>query len=110
MGLGLRIHCLPNELGGRTREQIEHAVSMFAAREPADPLLRRLVRCEALDDRLLVRLHPSEESVEFFFEASGNFVCAAKTSTAGPGYHAFLLEWLENLGTACRLPWIWPSD
>ncbi len=32
-------------------------------------------------------------------------MCSAKTSTAGPGYHAFLVDWLAGLQAAQRFDW-----
>ncbi len=47
-------------------------------------------------ETMLVGLHPAEEEVGFYVD-QGYLVCAAKTSSAGPGYHAFVIEMLDEL-------------
>jgi hypothetical protein len=109
MGLGLYIKVPSASLGKRSIDVLKEGISDFAYHDPSDSLLNGLVRCGASSDRLYVRLHPAEEDVEFFLDPNGNLVCSAKTSTAGPGYHAFLVDWLHRLGEAVQLKWDWQS-
>src|SRR5687767_9591483 len=53
-----------------------------------------------------VTLHPCEETVSFEY-ANGNLICSAKTNSVGPGYHAYLVELLEKVGTELQIPWTW---
>jgi hypothetical protein len=58
----------------------------------------------ASDGVLYVTLLPCEESVEFRV-ANGRILCQAKTSTAGPGYHAYLVDVLDALRVGLGLDW-----
>ena len=49
-------------------------------------------------------LHPAEERLSFSIKDS-QLVGSARTSGAGPGYHAFVVELLEALSARCRLRW-----
>lgn len=53
-----------------------------------------------------VTLHPCEETVSFEY-VNGNLICSAKTNSVGPGYHAYLVELIEKIGTELQIPWIW---
>lgn len=57
---------------------------------------------------LSVFLHPSEESVRFEID-NNTLTCSAKTNSAGPGYHAYLVETLETIGKKLNLQWIWKN-
>lgn len=61
------------------------------------------------DSRLYLELYPQAEPIEFFAD-DGHIVVWAKTSTAGPGYHIFLIEFLEELGRRCGLAWIFDDE
>ena len=91
-----------DEVFGKIRTAIQDTVS--------DPLFRRLMAMTEKNGRLTVDLHPAEEGVEFFFNESGWLVCSAKTSSAGPGYHAFLVQLLDKVGTRCHLKWHWQDE
>jgi hypothetical protein len=58
---------------------------------------------------LYIRLHPAEEQVEIFAK-DDYLICSAKTSSAGPGYHAFLVDLLETVGSNCKLRWDWGNE
>jgi len=55
-----------------------------------------VVRSARDESQYSVQLHPAGEDVEFALDA-GEVVVSAKTSTVGPGYHAFLCELLHEL-------------
>lgn len=59
---------------------------------------------------LFVQLHPSAEEVEFIVPEPGRLLVAAKTSTAGPGYHVFVCELLHALGEHFQVQWDEPDD
>lgn len=60
-----------------------------------------VVRSARSETHYVVQLHPAAEDVEFALD-DGSLVVSAKTSTVGPGYHAFLVdEVLKKLG----IPW-----
>jgi hypothetical protein len=48
--------------------------------------------------------HPAEEGIDFHLEGTDVFV-AAKTSSAGPGYHAFSVSLLEHLQATLQITW-----
>ncbi len=56
-------------------------------------------------DELLIFIHPAAEPAAFTYEETGTLTCWAKTSTAGPGYHAFLTELLEQLAQKLGFQW-----
>lgn len=110
MGLGLSVVAeVPRRgllRGTPTREQLfqdlAEAVAEFARRQPSP--LREWQRSWVSDDVLYVTLAPVEENVEFRL-ADGHVACAAKTSTAGPGYHAHLVDVLDALRDRLGLAW-----
>lgn len=53
---------------------------------------------------LAVGLHPAAEDVEFVLQ-NATVTVSAKTSTAGPGYHAFVCELLECVGDDLGTKW-----
>ena len=59
---------------------------------------------------VLVNLHPCAEDVEIAVPEPGRVVVSAKTSTVGPGYHAFLCDLLHRLGEAMDIDWDAPED
>lgn len=69
------------------------------------PELRDLLTSDFADERLYVTLHPLSESAEFFFDDDQRLICSAKTNTCGPGYHAYLVDWLERLGARVGIDW-----
>jgi len=52
-----------------------------------------------------VVLHPAAESVDFVLEAGDGLRVMAKTSTVGPGYHAYLVDLLRGLGDELGVHW-----
>jgi hypothetical protein len=59
---------------------------------------------------VLVNLHPCAEDVEIAVPETGQVVASAKTSTVGPGYHAYLCDLLHQLGDAMAIDWNGPDD
>jgi hypothetical protein len=58
------------------------------------------------ENAFYVTLHPCEETVSFEY-VNGNLICSAKTNSVGPGYHAYLVELLEKIGTELLITWKW---
>lgn len=56
-----------------------------------------------------VSIHPAEEMIKFSVE-SDYLICSAKTSSAGPGYHSFVISILETIENKCNFKWIWNDD
>ncbi|MEK7270333.1 MAG: hypothetical protein AAB215_05235 [Planctomycetota bacterium] len=81
-------------------------IEAFSTSLPAEPW-HCLERISREDEKLLVHLHPAEEAVYMEPAAGGAIRCTAKTSSAGPGYHRYLVEFLEALGRSARIEWEW---
>ncbi len=86
MGLGLYLAATPRV--SNSLDVVEHHV-----RARCQELLEGLSRDE---NRFNVRLHPGAEDVEFTLDGD-RLLVSAKTSTLGPGYHAYLCELLHAL-------------
>jgi hypothetical protein len=110
VGLGLYV---ATELSDRELDDSGAVLDRVAAMFPAvirDPRLRFFTEIRRSDDRLRVSLHPVEEDVDFFIDDRGRLVCCAKTSSCGPGYHAFLVESLEAIAARNDWKWVWTED
>ena len=59
---------------------------------------------------LFAGLHPSAEDLEVTALGERDCLVTAKTSTTGPGYHAYLCERVQELGNACGVLWSPPTD
>jgi len=110
MGLGVHVTGKPPKRGslpirrkaGTVLKDIGRAVDAAVT----DPVLRRLMSIEHGEDGLRVRLHPGEEDI-LFTVTKGRIAALAKTSSAGPGYHAMLIGLLEDVGTRTGVTWSW---
>jgi hypothetical protein len=113
MGLGLFIMMkLPAKKGGAKGKKNNELFRIIASEMklclPA--LLQSNVFGAQTDGTVLsLQMHPAEEPVEFSVEA-GKLLCSAKTSSAGPGYHAFLVESLERTADKLGEKWNWGGD
>jgi hypothetical protein len=86
VGLGLYLRATPQV--ANPLEVVEHHLKAHC-REVLDSL-------DVEEGRLSASLHPAAEAVEFAHE--GPFLTVeAKTSSVGPGYHAYLCEQLHSL-------------
>ena len=59
---------------------------------------------------LFLKLHPAAEPVEVAVTGKGRLLVSAKTSSAGPGYHAYLCDLLKRLGKSLRVTWDPPEE
>ena len=110
MGLGFYIGAENKSRGvlrrRRAPERLLEELVTAIKHELADPILKRLCRRQIKGLEAHVQFHPAEEEVDFLFQDSW-LVCSAKTSSAGPGYHEFLIELLERTRQrACELEWV----
>lgn len=62
------------------------------------------------DPALLVSVYPASEDIEFIVPAPGHITVAAKTSTAGPGYHTALCRLVRWFGETMNVRWNPPTD
>lgn len=104
MGLGLRFGWeLKRRWPLEVRERL-HAIASSGERFMRIHGLDMLYTASFSDEGLEVFLHPIEEPVRFYAEG-GYLVVEARTSSAGPGYHAFVVEWLDQLASAEGFKW-----
>ncbi len=75
-----------------------------------DAFLASLIQFEEHEHELAVALHPGAEAVFFVWNPDGTITAEAKTSTAGPGYHAYAIDVVRSVGQACGITWDWSDD
>lgn len=104
MGLGFQISADLRNTAGML-EMIDAAIRSVLT----EPLDRLLLQAEEEGGVLYVQLHPAEEPVEFILDG-GSIVASAKTSSAGPGYHAWVVDLVEEIGRRVDIPWNWTDQ
>lgn len=78
--------------------------------EVRDPFDQALLSCTTEDGRLLVGLSPLSQPVTFELGSPGTLTVETKTSTLGPGYHAWVVDILKAVGVRCGIEWDWSED
>lgn len=77
------------------------------AKTPLEPLIS-YVKLDT-GSAYMFTLHPAAESL--YLEIDGEYVSiSAKTSTVGPGYHAFLISIMDSVQAKLGLKWEWGAD
>jgi hypothetical protein len=74
-----------------------------------EPVLRDLAGVHPADSGLEVYLHPAAERLELIRDGVA-VICSAKTSTCGPGYHAYVVELLQRAGSKVGIDWTLDGD
>ncbi|MBK7861064.1 MAG: hypothetical protein IPJ65_21140 [Archangiaceae bacterium] len=109
MGLGLYLHGAALEPRDALLEQMESYVEKNHA-----GVLRgsRVGENDRGHRALWLSLHPAEEDVELSVMGKKKVIAAARTSGAGPGYHAFVCDLLDELAEHHALRWqaVDPTD
>src|SRR5919112_287598 len=77
------------------RDQLFGEITTSVRGAITDPLLSRFVRFSAHEHTLVAVLHPAGEGLEFSWSPDGTLTAGAKTSTAGPGFHALCVDVLD---------------
>ncbi len=72
-----------------------------------DDLLREMIGFQQVQHHMYVSLHPAAETVEFVWQPSGTLAVSVKTSSAGPGFHAHLVDLLGAAEREIGLDWDW---
>jgi hypothetical protein len=88
-----------------SEKKIEQEIKNTATEIISDPALREAVKIELYKDTVYVRFHPAVTPLEFKFEPKERISFYTKTSTAGPGYHAFTIEFLDHLSEKLGKEW-----
>jgi len=109
MSLGIRLLAhlsKPSLTGEELIGQIENWVRLKY------PDMRPKTRLEVVDSTptLFCRMHPAAEEFELSFVGPSQFVASANTTTAGPGYHAFVASMLKDLAHDFNARWEHPAD
>lgn len=102
MGLGLYLFgdCT------KPRDALLEEISAFVREQHGDVLLRRHIDLNADGQRTLwLSLHPAEEDVELRAVGPRKLLASARTSGAGPGYHAFVCELLDQVREKFAVQW-----
>jgi len=71
-----------------------------------EELQRSVLGTQTIENGIVVQLHPAEEPVEITSKDHTIF-CGAKTNSAGPGYHAFLVDSLRSIEEKLKFEWLW---
>lgn len=90
------------EFLGRLAEWIKHKCAEL------QPEIREGTKSES--PSIFCRLHPAAEAVEFAFVAPNGLQVSATTSSAGPGYHIYLVSLLKNWAREFQASWQRPED
>jgi hypothetical protein len=113
MGLGIYIKSEIPKIGILKRnvpsKKLFDSITDELKKNLPDISLGKLVNSTMNDDTMFLYLYPVEEPVEFSL-IDNYIICSAKTNSAGPGYHAFIVESLEKLEYSLGLKWNWSGD
>lgn len=98
-------------LARRTRSgELFEAIVAAVEGEVRDPFDQAMLSCTTEDERLLVGLSPLSEPMVFEVGPRGTLTVETKTSTLGPGYHAWVVDILKAVGAECGIEWDWSED
>lgn len=100
MGLGITIRASYPESAEECREKL----SAFLEKE-SSVVPGKSVSIATFDETVRASLFFAEEDVYFTLKDGGILSISAKTSGAGPGYHAYLTGLFERMREACGLSW-----
>lgn len=108
MGLGFYLR---GALRGSSRFGLRlNAIEAWFRKHAADEVRRwETFSDDSGSPAALLSLHPGAERVEVFAEPDGNIVFSASTSSVGPGYHAYLCDLIQALGTELGIDWHFPG-
>ena len=110
MGLGIQVSGVPPKPGLLSRrpdpETLLRRIDDAIEETVTDPVQKLLMVRDITDGVLSLRLHPGEEDISFTVEG-GAVVASARTSSAGPGYHAMLVDFLDEIGQHTGIDWSW---
>lgn len=106
MGLGIRLSAAPpnGSYPGAVLRDVRDSIDAFVT----DPLERMMLAFVEAEDSLAVHLHPAAGPV--IFRASEDALTAqGDTSSAGPGYHAWLVDLLQDMDWRTGISWDWTN-
>ncbi len=112
MGIGLFAvgrRASTSDNGGLRRGQFEPIARAIETHVDV-PLLARAMHISEEDGVLFAMVHPLSEPLRLTWHERGEVEVETKTSTVGPGYHAWLVDLLEAVGREVGLEWDWSQD
>lgn len=110
MGLGLSLNATLRRGTADNPTVVRHFAEVFFAIASSQPVIGRLSRaCEGSDSAIGIEVMPLEEEVSFSCQ-SDRLTVSAKTSTLGPGYHAYLCMLLDKFADETGLSWTETED
>jgi hypothetical protein len=113
VGLGLQVHAAPSRKScwpwSRNQGDAQALAEAIVAAID-EPALRGLAGIHPSPQCTEVFLHPAAENLQLEPDGRGGIVCSAKTSTCGPGFHAFVVDLLERAGQKLGLAWTAAGD
>lgn len=112
MGYGIHVTGTAHRAGlfgfgakpAKTLQSIQKAIDATVV----EPIHRRFLDCQMTKDVLFVKLHPATEDMEISVKGS-EILVSAKTSTAGPGYHAYLIDVLDSVSRLAGIDFDWTN-
>src|SRR5436190_1879545 len=110
MGLGFLVKAELTAAQPKQPQRLLKEIRAAACEGIEEPLFKRLWSFRSSEDFLGIQLHPSEEHIEFSCDENNTLRCSAKTSNAGPGYHAFAVDFIDGLASRCDFKWNWRND
>jgi hypothetical protein len=112
MGVGVCATASIPKQDGRapTRDALLAAVRAAVEGAVTEPALEPYVEFFNDEHALRVTLHPHAEPLTFEWSPDQRLSAMVKTSTTGPGFHAFVVEIMDRVSEACGLVWEWEED
>jgi hypothetical protein len=112
MGIGFGVTARVPAPGGKTmsRSALFKAICRAVEDSCEDPFLASLIQFDENEHELAVALQPGAEAVFFVWNPDGTISADTKTSTMGPGYHAYAISVVRAVGELCGIDWDWSDD
>lgn len=112
MGVGLYLTgtYVAADLDHEPEEWLEEVATWIEGHESEPLMMCHLGEDDEGIATLFLQAHPCAEDVEVRVPAPGRLSVAAKTSTAGPGYHLFLCELLHQMASDFVVTWDDPDN
>jgi hypothetical protein len=89
---------------------VEEAASAVLEEMISDPIVARCVGTMKFEDGVCIGFDALNGSIELVEADEGRLVAGSKTSTAGPGFHAFAIDLVARIGEHLGVVWDWTYD
>lgn len=110
MGIGVSVHGTMTDGRSSTKDSAFQAIQVTLPGLVIDPLLSRIIDFDQQGEVLQCLIHPLSDPLEFAWPGDGRLIAMTKTTTLGPGYHAFIVDVLKALGAKLNIRWDWSED